>query len=714
MKSQTRDLALQTLHSPDRLLQNCAALIILSIAVIELPRNEWPDLLTTLSQNVIAGDDALKQSSLVAISYLCESGDMQLRASLAVHSNVILTAVVHGARCEQLSQGVRYAAMAALCDVVPIIGSNLRNEFERNYILDVVSEAAKAQDVRVGLAGLGCLNYIMRDHYETVPSSWKKYLSELSMAGLQSEEEDTIKLAAEFWCIVCEKEISFRKENHQLHRLANLARNYVFRVLPTLLQLMCRQVEDAGDTEYSVSCAAYQALELYVKCLQNEVVQPVAAFVQGNIFHENWQRRSAAVAAFGAIIAGPPPSLLEPLIKKYLPVFLNMLEDSSAHVRESISYTLGRICDRFPMALDYESDLWPLLHHLLECICSTPSIASSCYWALARVADRFAPEAGSQTSPLSKHFHECVQYLVVRTETAADHPRFGIARYEALKLFIERAANDSLGTVWDLLEVVIRRLDYIQECQSASAEQQDFLVELQISLVTLVMTITQRLASGIGPQADRIIQTLLQVLSVSDPASTLADAIFATLSVFTHIIKEQVVNYVDRMKPLIVNSLSNRQRPSVSLSVIRLASDIVCALNGKIQHQSRYLVESLLDVLGSPQKQHVTAALVALGDIALVFRGNVTAYLGLVGRTLRDMTLAVSNADKYRVIADSRVPIYVATIYAWERILSSYKGISDTKSLKPYITPIYKLLYTLWHDHSRGDALTYLSMRIIR
>lgn len=83
-------------------------------------------------------------------------------------------------------------------------------------------------------------------------------------------------------------------------------------VVPVLLQDMCKQDEDAGEDEYNISRASYQALQLYAQCVQGDVMQPVLTFVEENIRNEDWRRRDAAVAAFGAIMDGPDPRSSNP------------------------------------------------------------------------------------------------------------------------------------------------------------------------------------------------------------------------------------------------------------------------------------------------------------------------------------------------------------------------------------------------------------------
>lgn len=213
IKSQVKELALQTLTSKDLRAGQSSAQFIVSIAAIELPRNEWPELMNTLVQNVASGTEQLKQASLITIGFICESQDNDLRESLAAHSNAILTAVVQGARREEANLDVRNAAMKALSDSVDFVRSNMDNEGERNYIMQVVCEATQAEDLRIQSGAFGCLNRIMGSYYEKMRFYMEKALFGLSIMGMKSEEEDVAKLAIEFWCTVCEEEIEIEDDN---------------------------------------------------------------------------------------------------------------------------------------------------------------------------------------------------------------------------------------------------------------------------------------------------------------------------------------------------------------------------------------------------------------------------------------------------------------------------------------------------------------------
>jgi importin subunit beta-1 len=218
-KKGVKALTLQTLGSSNKLAGQAAAQVISSIASIELPREQWPELMLTLVANVGEGSNHLKQASLTTIGFICESDDPELRESLNQHSNSILTAVVQGARKEETDTEVRLSAINALGDSLEFVKENFKNEGERNYIMQVICEATQAADARIQQGAFGCLNRIMSLYYEVMRFYMEKALFGLTIMGMKSEEEDVAKLAVEFWCTVCEEEISIEDDNSQVRFL---------------------------------------------------------------------------------------------------------------------------------------------------------------------------------------------------------------------------------------------------------------------------------------------------------------------------------------------------------------------------------------------------------------------------------------------------------------------------------------------------------------
>ncbi len=186
---------------------------------------------------------------------------------------------------------------------------------------------------------------------------------------------------------------------------------------------------------------------------------PVLAFIEKNIRSDDWHYRDASVSAFGAIMEGPEETVLDPIVKQALGTLIGMMDDPNIHVKDATAYTLGRICEAVPSALDAQQHLAPLIASLFGGLSSSPKMAASCCWSLMNLADRFAGEPGCQTNPLSPHFAQSVQHLLTVTERADADNQLRTAAYEVLNSFVNNAAGDSVPLVNELANVILERLE---------------------------------------------------------------------------------------------------------------------------------------------------------------------------------------------------------------------------------------------------------------
>ncbi|KAK5166628.1 karyopherin Kap95 [Saxophila tyrrhenica] len=725
IKDQVKAFALQTLGSSDSRAGQSSAQFIASIAAIDLPRELWPDLMPALVENVGSGSDQKKQSSLTCIGFICETEDQDLRESLAQHSNAILTAVVQGARKEEPNNDIRNAAITALGDSLEFVRTNFENEGERNYIMQVICEATQADDSRIQQGAYGCLNRIMGLYYDKMRFYMEKALFGLTIQGMKSEEEDVAKLAVEFWCTVCEEEISIEDDNAQAQAEAtelrpyfNFARVATQEVVPVLLELLAKQDEDAADDEYNVSRAAYQCAQLWSQAVGSNVVPSILAFVEANLRNQDWHYRDAAVSAFGAMMEGPDEKVLDPLVKQALPVLIGMMDDQSVQVKDSAAYALGRICEAVSEAIDPNEHLQPLITALFGGLTSHPKMASSCCWALMNLADRFAGEPGCQTNALSQHFQASVQHLLQLTEQTQDS-QLRTAAYEVLNAFVTNAANDSVHMVASLSEVVVDRLEKTIPMQSqvVSVEDRLTLEEIQTSLTSVIMAIIQRLEKEIMPQADRIMQLLLNLLTNLGAKSSVPDTIFAAIGALANALETDFEKYMQSFSPYLLNALNNQEEPQLCAMAIGLVSDITRALENKVQPFCDSFMNALLNNLRSTTlgNQFKPAILQCFGDVAQAIGGEFETYLSVVAQVLQQaagITVQSENSNNFEML-DYVVSLREGIMDAWGGIVMAMRAGNKANLLQPYVESIFQLLQTVYQDPNRTESLLRSSMGVV-
>ncbi|KAL9031876.1 MAG: hypothetical protein Q9196_000131 [Gyalolechia fulgens] len=723
VKTSVKGLALQTLASKDSRAGQSAAQFVASIAAIEIPRNEWPELMPALVQNVGEGEDHLKQASLVTIGYICEGEDTELRDSLVQHSNAILTAVVQGARKEETNPDVRYAAIVALSDSLEFVRTNFENEGERNYIMQVICEATQSGDSRIESGAYGCLNRIMALYYDKMRFYMEKALFGLTILGMKNQEEDVAKLAVEFWCTVCEEELAIEDDNAltqaeggtELRQYFNFARVAAREVIPVLLELLAQQDEDSAEEDYNISRAAYQCLQLFAQAVGGEIVQTVLGFVERNLRHADWHWRDAAVSAFGAIMEGPEEKMLEPLIKQALPVLIQMMDDTAVQVKDSAAYTLGRICENVSDAIDPQTHLAPLVGSLFTGLSSNPKMAGSCCWALMNLADRFAGEPGAHVNPLSAHFPDSVTHILRVTESPEGDAQLRMAAYEVLNAFVTNAAIDSLPIVAKLSDIVLQRLEgtITMQQQIVSVDDRNILEEIQTSLTSALLAIIQRLEGEIKPQSDRIMHVLLRVLNSVGAKSSVPDTVFATVGALANALEEDFSKYMDSFAPFLYKALGNQEEPALCAMAIGLVSDITRSLGEVSQPYCDAFMNYLLHTLRgtSTGNQLRPAILQCFGDMAQAIGPHFEKYLSVVAQVLNQSSTMTLTDGAFEMF-DYFISLREGILDAWDgAILAMKQGKVD--SLRPYVESILKFLHLVAQDPNRSEALLRAAMGVV-
>ncbi|KAL2886046.1 Importin subunit beta-1 [Ceratocystis lukuohia] len=723
-KGRIKAMTLETLGSSNSQAGAAAAQLISAIAALEMPREQWQDLMPSLVKNVSDGAAHLKQASLTAIGYICESQDPELRSALVQHSNAILTAVVQGARKEEPSMDVRLSAITALGDSLEFVGNNFKHEGERNYIMQVVCEATQAEDSRIQQGAFGCLNRIMALYYENMRFYMEKALFGLTIIGMKSEDEDVAKLAVEFWSTVCEEEISIEEDNlsvdstEHMRPFYNFARVAATEVVPVLLQLLAKQDEDATDDEYNLARAAYQCLSLYAQSIRSPILSHVLTFVEANIRSEDWHLRDAAVSAFGAVMEGPEEKVLEPIVRNGLGALIDMMGDSNLLVKDSTAYALGRITEACPEAIDPATHLEPLLKALFSGLATHPKMAASCCWALMNMAERFAGDISAQQNALTPHFNQSLQQLLEMSGQATCDSSTRTAVYEVINTFVQNSAVESMASVAQLSDVILKRLEETIPMQSqvVSVEDKITLSDIQTSLCTVLQAIIFRLDAEIAPQGDRIMQVLLQILSTVGAKSSVPEAVFAAIGALSTSLNENFFKYMEAFSPFLYNALGNLEEPGLCSMAIGLVSDITRSLGAQSQPFCDQFMNYLLNNLRSSSlsNQFKPAILQCFGDIALAIEGAFETYLSVVAQVLQQAAGVEATADGSYEMIDYVISLREGIMDAWGGIIPAMKASGKATALQPYVESIFALLNSIATNYlNRSEPLLRSSMGVI-
>ncbi|KAF9580070.1 karyopherin beta [Lunasporangiospora selenospora] len=713
IRDQIKTLVLTTLGTPDLRAGIVSAQVVAAIAAIELPLGQWEDMIRQMLQNLQTNNTNLKQCTLQAIGFVCESIQREILVSQA---NNILTAVVQGARKDEPSEAVRLAAIKALYNSLEFVQDNFNREGERNYIMQVVCEATQSQDVQVQISSFECLVRIMQLYYDKMPFYMQKALYGLTVQGMKHENEKVALQAVEFWSTVCEEEI----EIEQLRMEAidagetpdtinyNFARAALPETLPTLLQLMTKQDEDDDEDDWNLSMAAGTCLSLTAQCVGDTIVNPVIQFVEANIRHTEWQFREASVMAFGSILEGPSPELLVPPVTQALPFLIEMMNDPVIKVKDTTAWTLGRVSQSLVECIKPETHLQPLIAALVHGLRDSTRIVSNCCLSLMNLADQLEGEQGpdSQSSLMSPYFDVIITALLQITDRNSNELFSRTSAYEAISVLVSRSAKDSFPTISILSTTILDRLEQTIAIQNQilGMDERNTHNELQSNICSVLTNIIRRVGKEIAPIADRIMSALLQLLTATSKHSTVFEDAFLAVGALTTALEADFARYLESFAPFLFEALQNHEEYQLCSIAVGLIGDICRGLGSQSAKYCHEFMTILLQSLQSPTLNRAVkpAILSCFGDIALAIEGQFSNYLDVTMNVLIQACGIRASPTDYDMI-DYVNQLREGIIDAYVGIVQGLKSGERSPALGPHLQHVFEFLSTVYNDPERSD-----------
>ncbi|EGF79070.1 hypothetical protein BATDEDRAFT_17183 [Batrachochytrium dendrobatidis JAM81] len=697
-----------------------------AIAAIELPHDEWPDLISSLLEKVTTSEaDVAKQACLQTIGYICESIEPSV---LRGQSNAILNAVAHGARKEETNNAVRLCAIQALFNSLSFVRDNFENEGERNYIMQIVCEATQCSDAEVQVVAFECLVKIMSLYYEKMVFYMQKALYGLTVLGMRHDNEKVVLQAVEFWSTVAETELDILYEhqdaleaNEQPEReLFHFASTALPQIVPVLLWLMTKQDEDDDEDTWNISMASATCLSLFATCCADAIVPLVLPTIESNIKNEDWKFREAAVMAFGAILEGPDPTQLGNLVQMAFPTLLELMNDNMEQVKETAAWTLSRISQNLIQFVTFEQ--FPvLISTILKGLSDNPRVSTHCAWCIINLAENTTPTSDNpeiefaETSPLSSFFEPIVSALHQCGEAATNAPHLRASVFEAMATVIATSADDCLGSVQNLTTVLLQRLNESVNVQSqlVGADERRVHHDLQAHLCSVLTAAIRRLKNQIAQIADPIMSTMLLVISNAPKASTVMEDAFLVCGALAAVIEGNFLRYVNTLLPYVSSAMQNVEEYQVCITAIGLIGDICRAVGESILPYCEGIMGALGSLIQNPSlhRSIKPACLAVFGDMCLAIGNNFEPFLQptmmathQLSESLNQMP-TVSDALIYEYIYLMREGIAEAYVGIVQGLKASDRG-RTAQLITPYAHQIFAFLEAATAQEDRTESVT--------
>lgn len=670
LKNQIREALLSTLQMEPQDVRHTAALVLAKVAAIDLPRREWPNLISSLLANMSATPPhhGVRQATLETLGYVCEEMASINEEVLAPEQiNMVLTAVVAGMRPDEPSDDARLAATTALQNAIEFAEHNFDNESERNYIMQMVCQGASARDERIRIASFTCLHEIAANYYAKLPAYMGEVFA-ISVKAINEDSEDVGLQAVEFWSTLCDIELDLADEDDPAEVNHHFIKAVVPHLVPVLLKQLTKQDEgqEQEETAWNLAMASGTCLGLLARTAEDAIVPQVMPFVTENIGKnitaEDWRLREAATFAFGSILEGPSPRSLAEIVRQAMGFLLAAMKDPHPYVRDTTAWTIGRVFEfqhdagntDVPELITRET-LPQVAQVLLGGLGDQVHIAVRVCDAIGRLAEGFTGYAG-QSSPLSPFFKEIITNLLNASSRSdpshGDSTRLQISAFEAINDMVRAASPDTLDTVGQLTPVFLQEIAKTFNMVTASGEQREKQAELQGQLCGVLQVIMQKLSeveqykAAVLQYADQIMETLLRVFG-NQTCSVHEEAMLA-VGAFTYACGRQFTKYLPSLYPYLKMGLMNHQEWQVCLSTVGVLGDISRNVETDLLPYCDEIMQLLIHNLGSNDvhRSIKPQILSTFGDLALVLGDSFEKYLETVKRMLSQaMHLSVMQAQ---------------------------------------------------------------------
>lgn len=671
VRQNIKRMLVQTLGSTSKPVRSTAALVVAKIASIEVPKNLWPEIIHVLVQNITQpSPDPLKEASFEALGYICEECPEPLQDK----SPMILNAIGHGMRDEQKNNAIKLAATKALANSLEFVKANFAIKTDRDEIMKMVFSATQSPDENVRKSAYECLVEIAQSYYEYLPE-YIEPIFRLTANAIQKEAEGVALQAIEFWSTICDEEIVLMEEEEdaQFKGQAPENKNHKFMhgalapLMPMIFECLTKQSEEEDDDTWNTAMASGTCMGLVAQATGDAVMQFAMPFIERNIQNPNWRHREAAVLTFGSILDGPSREKLKPLVQQAFPLLLNLLKDQSTHVKDSASWTVGRICQLLPETV--EKVLPQLMNAVVLAFKETPKVASNACWAVHNLglAMEIGPE--DKTSPLSPYF----QGLMVALLATSERPDVADANlltsvWEAINTLIHTAAQDMFKLVGELVPALIAKLQKTLQVGGLSGEERENQNMVQAYLCSSLQVVIQKLdKSVILPQADTLMILFLQVLQ-SKTATVHQEAMHAIGALATRV-GEGFAKYMMAFQPFLQLGLQNAAEHQVCMATVGVVSELSRALGPQLLALCDCIMKLLLQNLQNPSMERSAKPeiITCIADIALAIEGNFDRYLPYVMMMLVQASMIQLDTSDYENTE------YLNTL--WESIFEAYTGI---------------------------------------
>ena len=623
-KKLIKNYAFSAIASPYKSARKGALLAVATIAQIEIPKKEWPEIIPILSASAQGTDINSKLSSLEIQGIICD--DLEKSDLSPDQVDTILNGLVLNITSAQSTDQIKILALSSLCTCLHLCSKNFNTDHEKDILMTNIITCISSTNDEVRLKALNCVMEVVRCFYDSIGASTLEHIGQATFPEIKrTESEETSLIAIEIWSSICDVEIEREIKKDPKLQSKNLIATASGPLVPLLLECLKRKPENEDD-DWNTSVSAACCLSLMTEIIKDQMVPPIFAFISANIGAAEWENRCAGILAFGSILKGPQKDTTNTLVNAALPTMTSMLQDKKETVRlrtswlfEKITKTAhGSICN--PQMLDI------IMAGLLTSIKDKPQISFQICFAISNVAYSLRANEGQQSSLMSKIFTSVLEALwsnALRPDAFTESKNLAYASFEAMTSLIQYSANDTIP----LIETVLQKLiETFQSTVKGSFTVPAKTVEYQGYLCTTLQSIFSKLSGRLNADlADSFI--LLLIESFTQRKNVYDEGILAICGLINCLGKD-FNKYMAKLGPYIFFAMKAQNDAILCKAAVDCVQDLARVLEDQMSPYLDSIFPILIEILKNSDTERTIklGVITALGDLAVSTGKFFTQY----------------------------------------------------------------------------------------
>ncbi|KRX01471.1 Armadillo-type fold [Pseudocohnilembus persalinus] len=399
IQNHAKNALIKTLIDQDQLARMAAANVIATISAIELPRNQWGDIVRSLSDNTNHQDLNIRKTAITTLGYICESlketqasgqQAFQLQDQVIEH---ILMGILNGMKIDQQDEGIKSASLVALRNSIGYLEIYLNKQDVRDFVLKQILDCSTHQNDDIKKEAIMALIEFCKFQYSSL-GNYIQNIFNITSNHIQSKNQEISTLAIEIYSSIATEYNDRQDRNAQqkVNQTQEFNQNFLVQIKDQLIQLLLQNflIESDDDTEpeSEIQVSSEQALNAIINSFDDSsALQTFTAFISNTASDSRWIYKQASCLAFGCALEFKDEQQIQQMLFSALSIFINMLKESQQKLVQTAAKFLAKAADLYPNVFLKHPQLQQDLSTIITSLQLSPEISRHVCWVICFLSD---------------------------------------------------------------------------------------------------------------------------------------------------------------------------------------------------------------------------------------------------------------------------------------------------------------------------------------